>query len=282
MAIKTFISVLELREALRETYALSKKVGFVPTMGALHEGHLSLFREVKSQCDYVVASIFVNPKQFGANEDFSSYPRTLKEDLAKLERLGVDAVFIPNAKEMYPDGFQTYVFNKDMSKVLCGQFRPDHFQGVLTVVMKLLNMVQPDIAIFGRKDYQQLQIIKTMVRDMNMPIEVKGADIVREDDGLAMSSRNVRIDESHRPEAKRIFEGLSKAKSLFNSGQRSVNALIEEFQASLSGSPFELQYAEIRDQVHLEEFAKEVDKPAVLAVAAFLGDVRLIDNIELG
>ena len=280
--MQTFISASEMRDTLKGLRFDGKTVALVPTMGALHEGHMSLIREAKNECNYLLASIFVNPTQFGPNEDFASYPRMLQEDADKLRGLGVDGLFVPNAKDMYPEGFQTFVVNNDMSSLLCGRHRPDHFRGVLTVVTKLLNLVQPDLAIFGKKDYQQLQIIKKMVRDLNVPTEIRGLDTVREADGLAMSSRNLKLDQDLRVEAPLLYQGLRSARHLFEEGERNSAKLIQTFKDTIRDSSFSLQYAEIRDQKSLHDFEGAIDKPAVLAVAAFLGDVRLIDNIELG
>lgn len=282
MAVKSYIIPADLREAVASLKSEGRKVGLVPTMGALHDGHLSLFKELSKSCDSLVASIFVNPKQFGPGEDFSTYPRTIKDDLAKLESVGVDAVFIPNANDIYPDGFQTFLTNEEMSSVLCGKYRPGHFQGVLTIVLKLLNMVQPDVAIFGRKDYQQYQIIKAMVRDLCVPVEVIGGSIIREEDGLAMSSRNIRIKDEHREQASLLYKGLRSSHDLFATGCYDVGELVDNFQEHIKSTEFKLQYAEIRSQKHLREFESEVNEAAVFAVAAYLGDVRLIDNIELG
>ncbi|WP_132321616.1 pantoate--beta-alanine ligase [Pseudobacteriovorax antillogorgiicola] len=280
--MRSFIDPVELRQEIANLKKAGGKIGFVPTMGALHQGHLSLLQQAKSECDYVVASIFVNPKQFGPNEDFSSYPRMIKEDLEKLEEQNVDAVFLPNARDMYPEGFQTYVDNEEMSQVLCGANRPGHFRGVLTVVIKLLNLVNPDLAIFGKKDYQQLKVIQAMARDLHLPMSIVGGEIVREPDGLAMSSRNLRLSAEERQQAPRLYQALEGVRESFNTGNREPKSLLRSFQKQMEGTGFRLQYAEIRDQEHLVEFTAEIDKPAVLAVAAFLGSVRLIDNIELG
>lgn len=258
-------------------------MAFVPTMGALHEGHLSLIREAKSLSDRVLVSIFVNPTQFAPNEDFATYPRMLKEDISKLETLGVDAVFVPNAANMYPEGFQTYVNNEQLAPVLCGAYRPGHFQGVLTVVCKLLNMVQADVAIFGKKDFQQYLMIRNMVRDLNIPVKIVGGETVREADGLAMSSRNLKLSEQERNQAPQLYAGLNNAREKFAQGVRSVSTLIASFREQIDPGVFRIQYAEIRDAENLQMFAnEEIDKPAVFAVAAYLGAVRLIDNVELG
>lgn len=282
MALQTLVTNEQLRECRESWRARGETVAFVPTMGALHEGHLSLIEAAKSRSDKVIVSIFVNPTQFGQNEDFASYPRMFKEDVSRLTAFGVDAVFAPNAANMYPDGFQTFVHNEKMAQVLCGAFRPGHFQGVLTVVIKLFHLIQPDVAVFGKKDYQQFQMIRTMVRDLNMPIEIVGGETIREADGLAMSSRNLMLSAEERRLAPQIYQGLKQAQELFEKGEKQVQLLVETFRQSLDPKAFQLQYAEIRDAEKLELFEGSIDRPAVFAVAAFLGTVRLIDNVELG
>ena len=255
-------------------------VAFVPTMGALHEGHLSLVRLAKKKADRVVVSIFVNPLQFGAGEDFEVYPRTLEEDALLLEKEGVDALFLPEALELYPDGFQTLVVNDSLSKILCGKSRPGHFQGVLTVVLKLFNIVKPDYAFFGVKDYQQFVLISRMVKDLCLNIEVFGGSIIREQDGLAMSSRNVRLDKENRGHATQIHKALCEVKAAYQGGMRKESDLKRLFEKVLSkrGS-FEMDYFDIREASSLEEYEEGCDPVALCA--ARLGGVRLIDNMVL-
>ena len=281
--LQTIIEAAQLKQTCDRYRSQSESIAFVPTMGALHEGHLSLVRDAKNLADRVVVSIFVNPTQFGPNEDFAQYPRQLEEDMAKLEGAAVDVLFAPAAAAMYPEDFQTFVSNQEMSRGLCGAHRPGHFQGVLTIVAKLLNLVGPKVAVFGKKDYQQYQLIRKMVFDLNMPFEIVGGETVRESDGLALSSRNVRLTADERALAPQLYQGLSAAKELFdNRSERRPAALVEEFLSNVDRNAFQVEYAELRRQDNLELFAGLVDAPAVLAVAAHLGSVRLIDNIELG
>lgn len=259
-----------------------KKIGFVPTMGYLHEGHLSLVRKAKDLSDVVVVSIFVNPTQFGPGEDYERYPRDEKGDETKLEAEGVDFLFIPEVREIYPSGYQTYVEVTGVSKGLCGDFRPGHFQGVATVVAKLFNIVKPHVAVFGEKDYQQLLVIKRMVEDLNFDIDIIPGVLIREKDGVAMSSRNTYLSPLDRKKATILYQSLTKAKELFESGEQRASHLreiVRESIASMNGVT--LQYVELRDAETLEKVEK-VDKPVVIAVAAFIGSVRLIDNMILG
>jgi pantoate--beta-alanine ligase len=259
-----------------------KRIGLVPTMGYLHDGHLSLVRKVKDLCDVVVVSIFVNPTQFGPGEDFKRYPRDEEGDKAKLEGEAVDLLFIPEASDMYPSGYQTYVDVTEVSKGLCGDFRPGHFRGVATVVAKLFNIVKPDVAIFGEKDYQQLLVIKRMVEDLNFDIKIIPGVLIREEDGMAMSSRNTYLSPEERQRALILYRSLLKGKDLFQSGERKVSALLKAVKESIeSMDRVTLQYVEIRDVETLEKI-KNVDKPAVIALAAIVGSVRLIDNIIIG
>ncbi len=259
-----------------------KRIGLVPTMGYLHDGHLSLVRKVKDLCGVVVVSIFVNPTQFGPGEDFKRYPRDEEGDKAKLEGEAVDLLFIPEASDMYPSGYQTYVDVTEVSKGLCGDFRPGHFRGVATVVAKLFNIVKPDVAIFGEKDYQQLLVIKRMVEDLNFDIKIIPGVLIREEDGMAMSSRNTYLSPEQRQRALILYRSLLKGKDLFQSGERKVSALLKAVKESIeSMDGVTLQYVEIRDVETLEKI-KNVDKPAVIALAAIVGSVRLIDNIIIG
>lgn len=274
---------------IREMQAISdrlraegKKVGFVPTMGYLHEGHLSLVRKARGLSDLVVVSIFVNPTQFGPGEDFDRYPRDEEGDRSKLEAEGVDLLFIPEAAEMYPSGYQTYVEVQEVSKGLCGDFRPGHFRGVATVVAKLFNIVKPHLAVFGEKDYQQLLVIKRMVKDLDLDIEIVPGTLIREEDGIAMSSRNAYLSPEDRRKATILYRSLTKGKELFESGEKRAVQLREIVRDSIASKEgVTLQYVEIRDAETLESIER-VDKPAVVAVAAKIGPVRLIDNMILG
>ena len=273
---------------IKEMQALSssmKKEGriisFVPTMGALHEGHLSLMKAAKDKGDFLVVSIFVNPTQFGPNEDFDKYTRDLDRDIEKIKQIGVDAVFFPNVKEIYPERFETYVELKELQKPLCGQFRPGHFKGVATVVLKLFNIVKPDIAVFGEKDYQQLLIIKKMVRDLHLEIDIIGMPIVREEDGLALSSRNAYLSEGDRTRGLALSESLREIKNRFNQGNKDIGDLIHLGMEILSRSSiYEVDYFEIRDGRTLEA-KQEAQTGDVVAIAAKVGNARLIDNTKL-
>jgi pantoate--beta-alanine ligase len=259
-----------------------KRIGFVPTMGYLHEAHLSLVRKAKTLCDKVVVSIFVNPTQFGPGEDFERYPRDEEGDKAKLDQEGVDFLFMPGNMEMYSSGYQTYVDVTEVSKGLCGDFRPGHFRGVATIVLKLFNIVRPHIALFGEKDYQQLLLIKRMVKDLNFDIEIIPGTLIREEDDIAMSSRNTYLSSKDRETARMIYRSLKKGKDLFDSGERRVSSIIKTVEEALrSKDGIAIQYVEIRDAETLEKIDR-VSRPAVIAVAAMVGSVRLIDNMMIG
>jgi pantoate--beta-alanine ligase len=269
----------EISDRLRQE---DKRIGFVPTMGYLHEGHLSLVRKAKDLCDSVVVSIFVNPTQFGPGEDFERYPRDEEGDKSKLEQEGVDFLFIPEIRDMYLLGYQTYVDVTEVSKGLCGDFRPGHFRGVATVVAKLFNLVKPHVAIFGEKDYQQLLVIKRMAKDLNFDIEIIPGRTVREEDGIAMSSRNTYLSPEARKKATVLYRSLRKGKQLFDSGERDVSTLSQTIRKEIeSEEDVTLQYVEIRDAETLERIER-VNRPAAIAVAAIIGSVRLIDNIIIG
>jgi pantoate--beta-alanine ligase len=280
--MKLINSIAELR-AWRE--AARAPVVFVPTMGALHEGHLQLMRDARAlagEGGSVIVSIFVNPLQFGPKEDFSNYPRELAADAAKCRSVGVDAIFAPNADEMYPSDRSVTVLESKLSKVLCGASRPGHFDGVCTVVLKLFNLVQPHRAVFGKKDYQQLAIIRRMVRDLNVPIEITGSETMRETDGLAMSSRNRYLSELERGQAPAIRRALLLAKSRWESGERSAAALREIFLSELrTHAPLSrVDYIEAVDAGSLEPVT-EITSRGLMAAAVFFGRTRLIDNVEL-
>ena len=259
-----------------------KTIGFVPTMGYLHEGHISLIRCAKRENDIVIVSIFVNPIQFGENEDLDKYPRDIKRDLTICNNEGVDIVFNPSYEDMYPEGFQTYVVVEELTKGLCGDYRPGHFKGVTTVVTKLFNIVKPDRAYFGKKDYQQFKVIQRMVKDLNMDVEVIGCPLIREEDGLAMSSRNKYLSPEERESALSLSRALFRAKEMFEEGERSAEKLKEEMERIILSYPHvkEIQYIEIVDPETLKP-KKEAERGDVIALAVFVGDTRLIDNIEL-
>lgn len=280
--MKVLRKIDEVRKEISEARRRGLSIGFVPTMGYLHEGHLSLVRRAKKENDIVIVSIFVNPIQFGPSEDYARYPRDEKADLEKLEAEAVDFVFIPSVEEMYPEEQLSFVEVEKISEPMCGAFRPGHFRGVATVVAKLFNIVTPDSAYFGKKDYQQLKVIEKMVRDLNFPVQIVPCETVREEDGLAMSSRNTYLSEHERKKAIEIYRALKLGEELFLSGERNVEKIKAEVRKHLSSvQGIEVQYVELRDAETLEE-TEEISKPAVLAVAVFLGKARLIDNIILG
>ena len=283
VALAKILSPDEMRANCERWRASQESLAFVPTMGALHEGHMSLALEAKKIAQRTVVSIFVNPLQFGPKEDFATYPRTLEHDVKMLGAIGVDALFLPNARDVYPDGFQTYVRNEAMSSFLCGQHRPGHFQGVLTVVAKLFHIVSPDFALFGKKDYQQFRLIEKMAKDLSFRTKVLGLPTVREKDGLAMSSRNAKLTSGERAKAAQIYAGLKVVRDLYDQGERRVEHLAAAFVAILARVPeLRLEYFEIRYQENLDSVPHELNKrPAVALVAAHLGSVRLIDNLEL-
>lgn len=271
----------EMRSASRAASVRGARVGLVPTMGALHEGHLSLVRAAREWCDFVAASIFVNPTQFGPNEDFSKYPRNLDRDCKMLEKEGLDVLFAPNVDEMYPAGSVTWVEVEKMSERLCGKSRPGHFRGVTTVVAKLFNIVEPDAAFFGQKDAAQVAIIKRMVRDLNMAVEIQVCPIIREADGLAMSSRNAYLNSRERKSALALYRSMLTAKNRFDAGERDASTLIDSAKAEFARNPeVRLDYFEIVDPDTLDP-EPAINKRVLIAVAAFVGNTRLIDNILL-
>jgi pantoate--beta-alanine ligase len=257
-----------------------KTIGFVPTMGALHEGHLSLVKRAKSENDIIVVSIFVNPAQFGPSEDFAKYPRDMEGDMEKLKREGVDILFMPDNKSIYPDGFLTYITVKDLSDKLCGAFRPGHFTGVATVVCKLFNIVKPVAAYFGQKDFQQTAIIKRMVEDLNMDVDIIVCPTIRENDGLAMSSRNVYLSHEERRAATVIYKTLLSASQMIKSGASNPVDVRKQMHDMLKAEPLisEIQYAGVYDTNTLDEL-NEFKKQNLLAVAVKIGSTRLIDNM---
>jgi pantoate--beta-alanine ligase len=259
-----------------------KKVGFVPTMGALHEGHLSLVAEARKKCDIVVVSIFVNPLQFAPSEDFASYPRNVRRDKKLLKNFGIDILFLPEADKLFPEGFKTFVEVDALSKKMCGRSRPTHFRGVTTIVTKLFNLVNPDVAYFGAKDYQQQLIIKRLTADLNLPIKVTALPTVREFDGLAMSSRNARLNQKERQSAAILFKALSLGQREIAGGERDLNKLLFRMRALIGSEPtVRLDYLVAADPETLQE-AKAIRGEVLLAVAAYIGKTRLIDNLIVG
>lgn len=268
-------SVAELRALL----AGRSGVAFVPTMGNLHEGHLALMRQARLHADCVVASVFVNPLQFGPNEDFDRYPRTLEADCKAMEGL-VDVVFAPSVREMYPQQQDIYIELPQIANELCGASRPGHFRGMATVVMKLLNIVQPQVAVFGKKDYQQLHIIRRMVAQFNLPVTIVGGEIVRAADGLALSSRNQYLDPAQRLEAAQLHIELQGLRRDLLRGAASWEALRHAASARLAGRGWAVDYLSLRERDSLHE-VQSVGSPAVIVAAAKLGATRLLDNVEV-
>lgn len=291
-------SIHEMRELSRTRRTKGARLGLVPTMGALHEGHLSLVRAAKAKTDVVAVSIFVNPTQFGPTEDFTRYPRDLEKDCGLLEREGVDVVFAPSAQEMYPEksallptsgrsaapsssDATTWVTVEGLSERLCGKSRPGHFRGVATVVAKLFNIVEPDVAFFGQKDAAQVAVIKRMVRDLNMPVEIEVCPIVRESDGLALSSRNAYLTPDERKMALVLNASLQRAQKVFDDGERDAAKITHEAKKAFVWQPaVKLDYLEMVDPQTLEPITN-INKRTLVAVAAFVGNTRLIDNILL-
>jgi len=258
-----------------------KKVGFVPTMGALHEGHLALVAEARKRSDVVVVSIFVNPIQFAPSDDLDRYPRNLKKDKKLLKGFDVDALFTPAVGEMFPEGFKTYVEVEGLANKMCGRTRPHHFRGVTTVVAKLLSIVYPDLAFFGEKDYQQQIIIKQMVRDLNLPVKIATVPTVREFDGLAMSSRNAYLSEKERQSAAILYKALSTAKQEIDRGERDVRKLLFRLRSIIGSEPsVRLDYLVAADPETLAEVSGLSGK-VLFALAAYLGKTRLIDNMVI-
>jgi pantoate--beta-alanine ligase len=279
--MKLVRSISEMNALGRAARSRGARLGLVPTMGALHEGHLSLVRTAREKSDLVAASIFVNPTQFGPNEDFAKYPRALENDCALLEREGVELVFAPSVDEMYPQGAITWVVVGGLSERLCGKSRPGHFRGVATVVAKLFHIVEPDLAFFGQKDAAQVAIIRRMVRDLNMPVTIEVCPIVREPDGLAISSRNGYLSAQERKSALVLHRSLMRVQKLFESGERDSASLISAAKHEFASAPaVRLDYIEIVDPETLEP-ETALTKPTLVAVAAFVGQTRLIDNILL-
>lgn len=259
-----------------------KSIGFVPTMGYLHEGHLALVNKARAENERVVASIFVNPAQFSPNEDLARYPRDFDGDREKLAAVGVDALFFPSAEELYGPGYETYVEVKNVSNLLCGLNRPGHFRGVATIVLKLFNLVRPAKAYFGQKDFQQLRVIRTMVRDLNLDLEIVGCPIVREPSGLAMSSRNAYLSDDEIRQACCLYSSLMGARRSFVLGETSSAVLVQGMVETISKEPdAAIDYARIVNPTNLEDVA-EANSDSVAVLAVRIGNVRLIDNMTLG
>lgn len=275
--------VIETISAFRQARARFDRLGFVPTMGYLHEGHLRLVRQAREECGAAAASIFVNPTQFGPKEDLSRYPRDLERDLRLLEAEHVDLVFVPSAPEMYPEGYSTFVEVRGVTETLEGAVRPGHFRGVATVVCKLLNIVQPTRAYFGQKDAQQVVVIRIMARDLNIPVEIVVAPTVREPDGLAMSSRNVYLSAEERRAAPVLSRALAAAEARYARGERDAEALRRLVRALLDAEPLaNADYVSVADPLTLQELEQIGERGALISLAVRFGTTRLIDNVLLG
>ncbi|KTB71588.1 MULTISPECIES: pantoate--beta-alanine ligase [Pseudomonas] len=280
--MNTVKTVQELRAAVARARSEGKRIALTPTMGNLHSGHAALVAKAAQRADFVVASIFVNPLQFGPNEDLATYPRTLAADQEKLLQAGCNLLFTPSVEEIYPHGMadQTLVSVPHLSQGLCGASRPGHFEGVATVVSKLFNMVQPDLAIFGEKDFQQLAVIRAMVRDLNMPIQIIGEPTVRADDGLALSSRNGYLNDAQRAAAPALYQAIRQTADAISAGEQDFDALLTSKKQQLEAAGFRIDYLEIRDATSLRPTTAE-NRDVVILAAAFLGKTRLIDNLHL-
>ncbi len=279
--MKVVHTISEARAAVTAARNEGKTIGLVPTMGYFHEGHLSLMRQAKKDNGFVVVSLFVNPTQFGPNEDFRSYPRDLDRDARMAETTGADLIFNPSPEEMYPKGYNTYVEVEKLTEALCGASRPGHFRGVTTVCLKLFNIVQPDRAYFGRKDYQQFKVIQRMVTDLNVPLEIIGMPIVREEDGLAMSSRNTYLSPEERQAALVLSKALAYAQELMEQGITSGPELEERVREFVQREPLaQIDYVSVVDPETLECLT-DIGDQAVLALAVRIGKTRLIDNALL-
>lgn len=269
-----------MRKVSHQARSKNKSIGFVPTMGYLHKGHLSLIKKARRECDFVIISIYVNPIQFGPKEDYKRYPRDLKRDKRLAREEKVDVVFIPKDKDIYPDGYQTYVDNEgSLSEGLCGATRPGHFKGVCTIVCKLFNIIKPDRAYFGQKDYQQAQIVKQMVRDLNMDVKIRVLPTVRDEDGLAISSRNEYLSLSERRRALILYRSLQQAKRMIKEGIKDVSYIRNNIKDKIKGiKPTKIDYIEIVDSNTLKRVNK-IDREVLIALAVWIGRTRLIDNM---
>lgn len=279
--MKIVRSIRLMREISRKQKCKGRSIGFVPTMGALHEGHLSLIRKARKENNFLVVSIFVNPTQFGKMEDFKRYPRALEKDALLCKRAGVDVIFYPSAKDMYPSEYKTYVEVEDLNQVLCGNSRPGHFRGVATVVTKLLNIVSPNRAYFGQKDAQQAVIIRKIVSDLNLPVKVEVLPTVRQADGLALSSRNIYLKPQERIDALGLFQSLKLAKDLIRQGKTDSSAIINSMRKLIRAKKnAKVDYIAIVDAQNLTPLRK-VSGKCLIALAVWIGKIRLIDNLKI-
>jgi pantoate--beta-alanine ligase len=280
--MKTVTTIAGMKAAVAEVRLQGRTIGFVPTMGYLHEGHLSLVRESRKSADVTVVSIFVNPLQFGAQEDFRQYPRNPERDAALLDKEGVDILFLPENREMYPEGYRTSIEVAGLEDKLCGRSRPGHFKGVATVVLKLFNIVRPDYAFFGQKDAQQVVILRRMVEDLNAKVEIRAMPIIRDPDGLAMSSRNAYLSAEERRAALVLSKSLEEARRMFEKGERAADPIREGLCRTIAAEPLaRIDYAEVVNPGSLEP-VERLDGEVLVALAVYVGKTRLIDNTILG
>ncbi len=276
--MKVYKNIIDIKKYVLKQKKKGKTIGLVPTMGALHQGHFSLVKKSVKKCDITITSIFVNPTQFGENEDLDKYPQTLEQDIKNLKKLDVDVLFLPNNEIMYPNGYNTWVEVKELTNKLCGKSRPVHFRGVTTVVSKLFNICQPDKAYFGQKDYQQSVVIKRMVKDLNFPVKIKVCPIVREKDGLALSSRNKYLSPTERQDALVLNKSLKKAAEIIKTGEVNVKKITDEIKSIIKTVPCsKIDYIEIVD-AHTLETVKLIENHVVITLAVNIGRTRLIDN----
>ncbi len=281
-SVRIVTTIAEVREAVREARAAGRRIGFVPTMGYLHEGHLTLMRQARQECGFAVVSIFVNPTQFGPNEDFTRYPRDVERDASLCATVPVDLIFHPGVDEVYPQPFRTTVKVTGLTETLCGASRPGHFDGVATVVTKLFNIVQPDAAYFGQKDAQQVAVIQRMVRDLNMDLTIVPVPIVREPDGLAMSSRNTYLSAAERRAALVLSQTLAMARDRVAAGERDMQTLVKAMRSMISAEPLaDIDYVEIVDSTTLQPVVRLEQRAVLAALAVRFGRTRLIDNTIL-
>jgi len=279
--MKIVTKIIDVKKELKEVRSQGKTIGFVPTMGYLHEGHLSLVRESLQSTDVTVVSIFINPAQFGPKEDFKEYPRDLERDSELLEREGVDYLFVPDKNEIYPEGYETYIEVLNLQDKLCGRSRPGHFRGVNTVVLKLFNIICPDISFFGQKDAQQAVILKRMVQDLDLDVRIEVLPIIREKDGLALSSRNAYLSREERKAALVLSKSLKEAQSMIEKGERDSVEIVNRMREMINSEHLvKIDYIEIVDMVKLNPIAR-MEKEVLVALAAYIGKVRLIDNTIL-
>lgn len=276
--MKTIEKINMIKREIADLKSQGKRIGFVPTMGYLHEGHLSLMRESLKKTDITVVSIFINPTQFSPKEDFNQYPRDMNRDSAILEKEGVHYLFVPSVQEMYPEGYRTYVEVQGLQDQLCGRFRPGHFRGVCTVVVKFFHIIQPDLAFFGQKDAQQAAILKKMANDLDLDVQLEVLPILRDEDGLALSSRNVYLNPEERKAALVLSRSLNEARRLIDRGERNSAVLIQKIQGLILSEPFtRIDYVEIVDMDMLQAVS-HVKGKCIIALAVFIGKTRLIDN----